>query len=470
MNHMNDSVAVQRIRRLLDESSFVELGAYVTARSTDFNMADHSAPGDGVVTGYGTINGKLVFVYSQDPAVLGGSVGEMHARKIVRIYDKAIKMGAPVIAMIDCAGFRLQESYDALNAFAKIYRMQSLASGVIPQFQVVYGTCGGTMSISSALCDFTFIEKEKGKIFIYSPNSVSDRTEAEFDTASADFHVSKSGIADFAGTEEEIVNELRNLVDIIPSNNETPDSEIECTDDLNRLIEGAAQMDVRSLITELADNRYVVEPGREYGSTLATAFIRLNGKTVGVIANTYDEIGYRALAKGARFISYCDSFRIPLLLLVHSKGYKKDLNTEKFLARRAANLTTAYAKATVPKVTVINGEIYASNYIMLGSRALGADTVLAWPEANIALMDAAEAVKVIYAEEIQKAENKGSVYRQKLNEYITLQNGIVGAAKRGYVDDIIYPEVTRKRVIVALEMLYSKSVDRTLRKHGTGTV
>ena len=257
MSHSNDSTAAKRIRGLLDKDSFVEIGAFVTARGTDFNLADQDTPADGVVTGYGTIDDRLVYVYSQDASVLGGSVGEMHAKKIVRMYEMAMKMGAPVIGLIDCSGLRLQEATDALNAFGELYRCQALANGVVPQIQAVFGTCGAGMAVSAAMADFTFMESENAKIFIHSPNAIEGNTEKDLDNTTAEFQSNESGIADFTGTEEEIFEGIRALVTILPANNEDDMSYEECTDSLNRLISEADTADTAALVKAISDDGFV---------------------------------------------------------------------------------------------------------------------------------------------------------------------------------------------------------------------
>ena len=467
MSHSNDSTAAKRIREVLDKDSFVELGAYVTARSTDFNLADRDTPADGVVTGYGTIEDKLVFIYSQDPAVLGGSVGEMHAKKISNLYDQALKMGAPVIGLIDCSGLRLQEASDALNAVGELYRCQAVANGVVPQIQAVFGACGGSMAVSAAIADFTFIETEKGKLFIHSPNAVAGSTEQDLDTASAAFQTEKSGAADFAGTEKEIYEGIRTLVSILPANNEDDLSYSECTDSLNRLVPEAECADAAALLKAVSDDGFVCEPGSAYGDPVITAFIRLNGCTVGAVANAAPEACWKGLAKAAKFVNFCDAFCIPVVTFVNAAGMTKTECTEIHGAKAAAALACAYANATVPKVTVITGEAYGTIYSVFGSKAVGADVVYAWPQAKIALMEAGNAVKVMYAEELETAENRGAFYQEKVAAYTELQGSAFGAAKRGYVDDIIEPQVTRKRIIAALEMLFTKREDRPVKKHGT---
>lgn len=293
MSNTAQSLAGKRIASLLDENSFVEIGGYVTARSTDFNMQQTETPGDGVVTGYGVIDGNLVYVYSQDASVLGGTIGEMHAKKIAGLYDMAMKMGAPVIGLLDCAGLRLQEATDALNAFGEIYMKQTLASGVIPQITAVFGRCGGGLALVPALTDFTFMEGKKAELFVNSPNAIDGNTIEKCNTASAAYQSEESGLADFVGTEEEIFAGIRELVSMLPANNEDDMSYEECTDDLNRVCADLANAagDTAILISNIADDNHFVEVKAAHAQDMVTGFIRLNGSTVGVVANRTEIYG-----------------------------------------------------------------------------------------------------------------------------------------------------------------------------------
>ena len=278
--------ARQRIEALLDDNSFVEIGAGVTARSTDFNIKTNDTPSDGVITGYGVINGKLVYVYSQDSTVLGGSVGEMHAKKIVNIYDLAMKMGAPVVGLIDSTGLRLQESVDGLNAFGQIYLKQSLASGVIPQISVLFGKCGGGLSTVAGLSDVTLMETEKAELFVNSPNAINENRKEVLDTASAKYQ-SEAGNVDFVGTEQEILAKARDFVSVLPSNNEDEASDLDCADDLNRAATGIETQaeDTILALTNISDNNFIIETKKDYAPEMVTAFFKLNGATVGAVAN-----------------------------------------------------------------------------------------------------------------------------------------------------------------------------------------
>ena len=473
----NTTLAGQRIASLLDENSFVEIGALVTARATDFNLKQTETPSDGVITGYGVIDGNLVYVYSQDASVLGGSVGEMHAKKIAKLYDLAMKTGAPVIGLIDSAGLRLQEATDALNAFGEVYMKQTLASGVIPQITAIFGNCGGGLALIPTLTDFTFMESKKAKLFVNAPNALAGNEISKCDTSAADFQSEKAGIVDAVAEEAEIFAEIRELINMLPSNNEDTDSYIECADDLNRVCADLANCvgDTAIAVAQIADDNYFFETKRHYAKEMVTGFIKLNGVTVGCVANrteVYNEEGevaekfepvltVRGARKAADFVNFCDAFEIPVLTLTNVKGFEATTCAEKNIAREVAHLTYAFANATVPKVNVVIGKAYGSAYVTMNSKAIGADMVFAWDKAEIGTMEAKLAAKIICngqgADKIDECAK----------EYAALQNNVVSAAKRGYVDSIIAAEDTRKYVIGAFEMLFTKREDRPAKKHGT---
>jgi len=470
------SKAGTRITSLLDENSFVEIGALVTARSTDFNLKQTDEASDGVITGYGLIDGKLVYVYSQDASVLNGTVGEMHARKIANLYDMALKMGAPIVGLLDSAGLRLEEATDALDGMATIYAKQAMASGVIPQIAAVFGNCGGGLAISEAMADFTFMEEKNAKLFVNAPNALDGNYTAKCDTASAEF-MNKAGAVSGIGEEDYILASIRELISILPENNDSYSDDAECTDDLNRACEGIEGCvgDTAILISQIADDNNFVEIKAESAKAMVTGFIRLNGKTVGVVANrseVYGEDGKVAekfdtvicpccAAKATDFVNFCDAFSIPVLTITNVTGFKATVEAEKKMAKAAAKLTYAFANASVPKVNVIVGKAYGSAYTVMNSKAIGCDITIAWPNAEIGTMDAKLAAKIMYA-------NDGAdVINEKAKEYAALQNNVVSAAKRGYVDQIVEPQDTRKYVIGAFEMLFTKFEDRPAKKHGT---
>jgi len=472
-----ENSASRRIATLLDEGSFVEIGGAVTARSTTFNLQEKAAPSDGVITGYGVIDGNLVYVYSQDASVLGGSMGEMHAKKIARLYDMALKMGAPVIGLIDCAGLRLQEATDALEAFGSLYHKQALASGVIPQVTAIFGMCGGGLAVVPGLTDFTFMEAKDGKLFVNSPNALEGNEISKCNTASADYQSKTAGLVDGIGAEAEILGQIRDLVCMLPANNEDDMSYEECTDDLNRICADIANAseDTAIALAQIADNQILVETKKDYAKEMVTGFIRLNGMTVGVVANRSKVYNAEAeveaefdsvltvdgCKKATDFVNFCDAFSIPVLTLTNVTGFAATVESEKNMASAVAKLTYAFANATVPKVNVIVGKAFGSAYVSMNSKSIGADLVYAWPTAEIGMMDAKLAAQIMYADADAETLN------EKAAEYKELQSSPNSAAARGYVDAIIEPADTRKYVIGAFEMLFTKREDRPAKKHGT---
>ena len=449
---MSITTARERIDNLLDDNSFVEIGALVKARSTDFNIQETDTPSDGVVTGYGLINGELVFVYSQDPDVLGGSIGEMHAKKIMNIYEKAIDMGAPIIGLIDSSGFRVQESVDALEAFGQIYFMQSNAYGIIPQITMLFGECGGALSVLSKLSDFTFMEKKSAKLFVNSPDTIADNKTV--DSSSAQYQ-SEVGNVDFVEDESEIYTSVRNLVSTIPSNSSVPAVDVEVNDDLNRGVEIEERLTLpidtmteTNLIVEaleqLSDDGFVIEVKKDFSEDIVTAFIKLNGATVGAVANKSEKFTTDGLKKASDFVITCDSLGIPILTITNSAGFVSSFETEKDGVSEIANLVFAFSNATVPKVNLIVGEAVGSSYMIMNPKALGADIVYAWPNAKVSVMDSDKASEVMYGD------------ASKAAEYDKLQGDIVNVASRGYIDSVIEPVDTRKYLIGAFEMLYTK--------------
>lgn len=472
------SKASQRIAALLDDNSFVEIGGLVTARATDFNLKPNETPSDGCITGYGVINGNLVYVYSQDASVLNGTIGEMHAKKITNLYDLAMKTGAPVIGLIESAGLRLQEATDALAAFGEIYLKQTMASGVIPQITAVFGTCGGGLGLFPTMTDFTFMEEKNAKLFVNAPNALDGNVITKCDSSSAKFQAEESGIVDVVADEATILEKVRELVSFLPANNEDDASFLEdCTDDLNRVnpeIAGCVG-DTSVALSILADDNNFFEVKSGYAKNMVTGFLRLDGVTVGAVANRSeicDEEGKVAekldavltaegCEKAAEFVNFCDAFGIPVLTLTNVKGYEATLASEKTIAKAAAKLTYAFANATVPKVNVVIGKALGTAYVVMNSKAIGADITMAWPNAQIGTMDGKLAAKIMY-------DGQGAdVINEKAAEYEALTLNVTSAAKRGYVDQIVNAADTRKYVIGAFEMLFTKSEDRPAKKHGT---
>ncbi|MEE3471792.1 MAG: carboxyl transferase domain-containing protein [Butyrivibrio hungatei] len=473
----SSSQASQRIISLLDENSFVEIGALVTARNTDFNLKQEETPSDGVVTGYGVIDGNLVYVYSQDASVLGGSIGEMHAKKIVRLYDLAIKTGSPVIGLIDSAGLRLQEATDALNAFGEIYLKQVEASGVVPQITAIFGSCGGGLALIPSITDFTFMESEKAKLFVNSPNALEGNYKEKCDTSSAKWQSSEVGNVDVVADEATVYAQIRELVSLLPSNNEDADAYKECSDDLNRACENldGAIEDPAVIAGQIADNGLFFETKRDYAKEMVTGFIRLNGATVGLVGNRtaiYDENGKvsekfddkltaHACEKAAEFVNFCDAFDLPVLTITNATGFGSSKCDEKHVAKAAGKLVYALANATVPKVNLITGKAFGSAYVIMNSKAIGADITISWPNAQIGTMDANLAAKIICDGKDADTVAKAAA------DYAQLQNNVKSAAARGYVDEIIEAADTRKYVIGAFEMLFTKRDERPAKKHGT---
>lgn len=472
------SKASQIIAALLDDNSFVEIGGLVTARATDFNLKPNETPSDGCITGYGVINGNLVYVYSQDASVLNGTIGEMHAKKITNLYDLAMKTGAPVIGLIESAGLRLQEATDALAAFGEIYLKQTMASGVIPQITAVFGTCGGGLGLFPTMTDFTFMEEKNAKLFVNAPNALDGNVITKCDSSSAKFQAEESGIVDVVADEATILEKVRELVSFLPANNEDDASFLEdCTDDLNRVnpeIAGCVG-DTSVALSILADDNNFFEVKSGYAKNMVTGFLRLDGVTVGAVANRSeicDEEGKVAekldavltaegCEKAAEFVNFCDAFGIPVLTLTNVKGYEATLASEKTIAKAAAKLTYAFANATVPKVNVVIGKALGTAYVVMNSKAIGADITMAWPDAQIGAMDGKLAAKIMY-------DGQGAdVINEKAAEYEALTLNVTSAAKRGYVDQIVNAADTRKYVIGAFEMLFTKSEDRPAKKHGT---
>ena len=476
MSNTNALSAKDRIAALVDENSFVEIGANITKRSTDFNMQEKSVPSDGVVTGYGLIQNNPVYIYSQDASVLNGTIGEMHAKKIAHVYELAMKTGVPVIGLIDCAGMRIQESTDALAGFGQIYKMKSKASGVIPQISAVFGNCGGGVAVLAAMSDFTFMEKTNAKLFVNSPNTLDGNYTSKLDTASADFQQNASTVDFVVEGEAEVLANVRALVSILPQNNNENAFSDECMDDLNRMVDNfaAETADPAVALADLGDNNFFLEAKAGYAKEMVTGFICLDGITIGAVANrtvVFDEEGKEAekfdarlttagCEKAAAFVKKCDAFNIPVLTLTNVEGFATSVEEEKTVATAAAKLTAAFAEADVPKVNLITGKAYGSAYICMNSKHIGADMVFALDGANIGMMDAQVAAKIMYA------DDKDADISAKAAEFAA-QSGTDAAAARGYVDSIITPESARKQLLYAFEMLFSKSEYPIGKKHGT---
>lgn len=468
--------ARERVEQLLDENTFVELDQFVTHRCVNFNMASVEAPGEGVVTGYGTINGKLVYVFAQDFTVVGGSLGEMHANKIVKVQKLAMKMGAPIIGINDSGGARIQEAVDALSGYGKIFYNNTMASGVIPQISVIMGPCAGGAVYSPALTDFIYMVKKTSQMFITGPQVIKSVTGEEVTAevlGGAMTHNTTSGVAHFvAENDEDCLEQIRYLMSFLPSNNLEGSPVAACTDDVNRMDESLNTLlpdnpnqpyNMKDIITSIVDNGEFYEVQPYFAQNIITCFARFDGQSVGIIANQPSVMAgcldVDASDKSARFIRFCDAFNIPLLNLVDVPGFLPGVSQEYGgIIRHGAKMLYAYSEATVPKITVITRKAYGGSYLAMCSQDLGADQVMAWPTSEIAVMGPAGAANIIFRGDPEvKAKTE-----QYIEEFATPYK----AAERGFVDQVIEPKETRPRIITALSMLASKREQRPQKKHG----
>ena len=476
--------ARERIDYLLDESSFIELDAFVKHRSTNFDMADLDAPADGVVTGYGTVDGRLVFVYAQDFTVVGGSLGEMHAAKIVKVQDMALKMGAPIVGFNDSGGARIQEGVDALSGYGKIFFRNTISSGVIPQISAIMGPCAGGAVYSPAITDFVFMTDKTSMMFITGPQvikSVTGEDVTQEQLGGAVTHNKISGVAHFMdGSEAETIDRIRELLSFLPSNNLEQPPIFEFDDEINRIDDRLNDMvpdnpnkpyDMKEVIKTLADEGHFFEVQQLYAQNMITGFIRLNGRSIGVIANQPKILAgcldINASDKAGRFIRTCDAFNIPLLNIVDVPGFLPGTSQEYGgIIRHGAKMLYAYSEATVPKVTLIVRKAYGGAYLAMCSKDLGADQVFAWPNAEIAVMGPDGAANIIFKNEIASADDPIATRSEKIDEYRnTVANPYI-AAQRGFVDDVLVPSQTRPRLISAFDMLETKRESRPSKKHG----
>ena len=476
--------ARERISLLLDEGSFIEVDKYVEHRSTNFGTSSLEAPADGVVTGYGTVDGRLVFVYAQDFTVVGGSLGEMHAAKIVKMQEMALEMGAPIIGMNDSGGARIQEGVDALSGYGKIFYNNTISSGVIPQISVIMGPCAGGAVYSPALTDFVLMVDKTSNMFVTGPQvikSVTGEDVTQEELGGAETHNKISGVAHFMDkTEEECIERIKLLLSYLPSNNLEEAPVYESQDDINRVEEELNEIipdnpnkpyDVKEVINSLADKGSFFEVQSSYAQNIITGFIRLNGKSIGVIANQPNVLAgcldINASDKAGRFIRTCDAFNIPLLNLVDVPGFLPGTNQEfGGIIRHGAKMLYAYSEATVPKVTLILRKAYGGSYLAMCSKDLGADQVYAWPNAEIAVMGPGGAANIVFKNEISESDDPAATRLEKIEEYKdTVANPYI-AAQRGFIDDVIVPSITRPRIISAFDMLETKRESRPSKKHG----
>ena len=482
MSNATQSLAGTRITSLLDANSFVEIGQGVTARSTDFNMTANKAPSDGVITGYGVIDDKLVYVYSQDASVLNGTVGEMHAKKITRLYDLAMKTGAPVIGLVDCAGIRLQEATDALEAFGQIYLKQTLASGVIPQISGIFGPCAGGAVYSPALTDFVFVVENISKMFITGPNVIKTVLGEDIsmeDLGGARVHAETTGNAHFyALSEQECFDQVKRLVSFIPWNNQERAKVVEPKEpsamlNIEQVVPADPKQpyDVRDVIRCIVDDSDFLEIQELWAANIVIGFGRMAGETVGFVANQpmvlAGVLDCDSADKAARFIRFCDSFNIPIITLEDMPGYLPGVDQEHAgVIRHGAKVLYAYSEATVPKITVILRKAYGGGYIAMNSRHLGADFMFAWPSAEIAVMGPEGAANIIFRKEIMEAEDQNAMRQEKVKEYIEKFANPYVAASKGFIDSVIEPKETRSLLLHALKLSILKEEYRPAKKHG----
>ncbi|MBC8587948.1 acyl-CoA carboxylase subunit beta [Paratissierella segnis] len=476
--------ARERINSLLDEDSFVEIDKFVEHRSTNFDMTNTEAPADGVVTGYGTVDGRLIFVYAQDFTVVGGSLGEMHANKICKVQDMAVKMGVPIVGFNDSGGARIQEGVDALSGYGKIFYRNTIASGVIPQISVIMGPCAGGAVYSPSLTDFTFMVDKTSMMFITGPQVIKSVTGEEVtqeELGGASTHNKVSGVAHFIDkTELECIERIKELLSFLPSNNlevspiyDTNDYINRVEDKLNEIVPDNPNKpyDMKEVIGLLADEGKFFELQSLYAQNILTGYIRLNGKTIGVVANQPRVLAgcldINASDKAGRFIRTCDAFNIPLLSLVDVPGFLPGTDQEYGgIIRHGAKMLYAFSEATVPKVTLIIRKAYGGAYLAMCSKDLGADQVFAWPNSEIAVMGPEGAANIIFKNDINTSNDPIQIRKEKIEEYRdTVANPYI-AAQRGFVDDILVPSTTRPRLISAFDMLESKRENRPKKKHG----
>jgi propionyl-CoA carboxylase beta chain len=476
--------ARERLDLLLDPGTFVELDRFVTHRSTEFGLAEQRIPGDGVVTGYGRVNGRLVYVFSQDFTVFGGSLSETHAQKICKVLDLAVKNGAPVLGLNDSGGARIQEGVASLGGYADIFLRNTLASGVVPQLSLVLGPCAGGAVYSPAITDFIFMVRGVSYMFVTGPNVVKTVTHEEvtFDgLGGADVHAETSGIAHTVfDSEPECIAAVRDLLEYLPSNNLDDPPVLTTADPVDRRDESllnvvppnpAQPYDMHEVIRAVVDDGKFVEIHAAYAGNIIVGFARLGGQSVGVIANQpavlAGVLDINASAKAARFIRFCDAFNIPLVTFEDVPGFLPGVAQEHGgIIRHGAKLLYAYCEATVPKLTVITRKAYGGAYDVMSSKHIRGDLNFAWPTAEIAVMGPKGAVEILYRNAIAAAPDPAAETQRLIDEYTTTFANPYQAAERGFVDDVIDPRETRPRLIDGLRMLRNKRDTNPRKKHG----
>jgi len=476
--------ARERIDLLLDKDSFVEIGAFIEHRCSDLGMSDMKIPAEGVVTGYGKVEGRLVYVFAQDFTVMGGSLGEMHAAKICRLLDLAVKAGAPVIGINDSGGARIQEGIASLNGYGEIFRRNTMASGVIPQIAVIMGPCAGGAVYSPALMDFVFMVERTSQMFITGPQVIEAVTGEKItheELGGAAVHNRQSGVAHFkAPSEQECFSMIKRLLDYLPDNYmAAPPAKISYdmrdrySDKLNSVIPSDPNKgyDVKEIIREVADQGSFFEVQEEFATNMVIGFARLDGRPVGIIANQPKKLAgcldIDGSSKAARFIRFCDSFKIPLVTLVDTPGFLPGTQQEfGGVIRHGAKLLYAYSEATVPKISIILRKAYGGAYLAMSSRSLGADQVFAWPSAEVAVMGPEGAANIIFRKEISESGNPEKARAEKIEEYREMFAHPYVAAARGYVDAVIEPRETRPVLIKCIESLEGKTEQSISKRHG----
>ena len=476
--------ARERLELLMDEGTFVELDRFVTHRSTDFGLEDRKILGDGVVTGYGKVNGRLIYVFSQDFTVFGGSLSETHAEKIVKLQELALKNGAPIIGLNDSGGARIQEGVVSLGGYADIFLRNTLASGVVPQISVVLGPCAGGAVYSPAITDFIFMVRGTSFMFVTGPDVVKTVTHEDVDMESlggADIHASKSGVCHFAhDSEPEALAAVRELLSYLPQNNTEPPPQRHSSDPPDRRDEKLLEIvpdnpnrpyDMHDVIGSIVDDGDFLEVHAQFAPNILTGFARLGGQPVGIVANQpavlAGVLDIDSSDKGGRFVRFCDAFNVPLLILEDVPGFLPGVGQEHGgIIRHGAKLLYALSEATVPKVTVITRKAYGGAYDVMNSKHIRGDINLGWPTAEIAVMGPKGAVEILFRKEIAAAADPEAATEEKMAEYRDRFAHPYIAAARGYLDDVIDPRDTRPRLISALRMLENKRDENPMKKHG----
>jgi propionyl-CoA carboxylase beta chain len=475
--------ARERIELFFDKGTFEEIGMLVMHRSTNFGLDQQQFYGDGVITGYGKVNGRLVYAFSQDFTVLGGSLAEAHAEKIVKIMDLAMQNGAPVIGLNDSGGARIQEGVVSLGGYADIFYRNTLSSGVIPQISAILGPCAGGAVYSPALTDFILMVENTSYMFVTGPNVVKTVTNEDVtaeELGGADTHASKSGVTHFSCENEiEALERIKQLLSYMPSNceDEPPMLPYESGDEsrpkLNAIIPDNPNQpyDIREVIEGTVDSESFLEVHKEYAENIVVGFARIGGRSIGVVANQpavlAGVLDVNSSKKGARFVRFCDAFNIPLLVFEDVPGFLPGTDQEwNAIITNGAKLLYAFSEATVPRVTVITRKAYGGAYDVMNSKHIGADMNFAWPSAEIAVMGAKGAAEIIFRKEISESENPAAKLKEKEDEYAELFAHPYNAAARGYIDEVILPETTRMKLMRAFEMLENKVANLPRKKHG----